>query len=126
MKLSQERKEQWEKNLVEAELMDASDTIVEHTAGDRWEVSSQCRGNYFFTNEKFIFVGGWGGSNTYSVKYTDIKEIKACCVGPAIPFLPTGIKVTAIVDGKKKKCKCSVMKRRDWMAFLSQRAKLTV
>lgn len=117
MALKEEKKAEWEKTLRELKLMDEQDGIEEHVKGDWWSLGSQARGNFFFTKEKFIFVSGFG-MNNFSVPYTDIKEIKKTMINF---FIPTGIMVTAYdkESGKNKKYKCSVMKRKDWMAFLS-------
>ncbi|NLL78465.1 MAG: hypothetical protein GX234_01405 [Clostridiales bacterium] len=65
-----------------------------------------------------IFVSGWG-VNSFAVKYSDIREIKKCMISM---FIPTGILVTAVDEnGKNKKYKCSVMKRAQWMEFLSKK-----
>ncbi len=119
MDLSEQKKQEWEKTLRELELMSEEDVIEEHTTGDYWWLTSQTRGNFFFTKEKFIFVSGFGLDN-FAVKYTDIKEIKKCMISL---FLPTGILVTADNQekGKTKKYKCSVMKRKNWMEYLSQK-----
>lgn len=124
MKLSEKKKDEWEKTLKEAELIGASDSIEEHTQGDRWTFFSQSRGNFFFTKEKFVFVSGFG-VNSFAINYSDIKELKKSMVGP---FIPTGITVTALdpENGKTKKYKCSVLKRKDWIAYLSQKAGIAI
>lgn len=124
MKLSEKKKEEWEKTLKEINLIGASDSIVEHTQGDLWTFGSQSRGNFFFTTEKFVFVSGYG-LNNFAVNYSDIKGLKKSMVGP---FIPTGITVTAFdpEKGKDKKYKCSVMKRKDWMAFLSEKSGVAI
>lgn len=117
MALQEAKKTEWEKTLRELKLMDEQDGIEEHVKGDWWKLGSQTRGNFFFTKEKFIFVSGFGLDN-FAIRYTDIKEIKKTMINF---FLPTGILVTAYDEekGKNKKYKCSVMKRKNWMAFLS-------
>lgn len=122
MKLSEQKKTEWEKTLRETTLIGPADTIVEHTEGDLWEFFSQTRGNYFFTTEKFVFVGGLGGLHFFSTPYSKITELKLCNVGGLIPFLPTGIKVTYTDnDGKIRKKKCSVLKRKEWLAYLQEK-----
>lgn len=121
MKLSNDKKEKWEKTLKELELINADDVIEEHVQGDLWSFMSQTRGNFFFTKEKFVFTGGLGTSN-FSVAYTDITSMKTCNVGGLIPLIPTGIKVTFNnAEGKNVTKKCSVMKRKNWIAYLVQR-----
>lgn len=121
MKMAQSKKEQWEKTLRELELISADDVIEEHTAGDLWTFMSQTRGNYFFTKEKFIFVSGFGLEN-FSVAYGDISGMKTCNVGGLIPIIPTGIKVSFMNnEGKLVTKKCSVMKRKQWIAYLVER-----
>lgn len=121
MKLSEKQRLNWEKTLKESSLMDENDVIEEHTAGDLWTFFSQTRGNYFFTKEKFIFISGFG-VETFSVAYGDISGMKTCNVGGLIPIIPTGIKVSFMDEkGKLVTKKCSVMKRKDWIAYLVER-----
>ena len=126
MKLKPDAVAKWEKSLKEAGYMDADDHIIEHTKGDLWTMMSQTRGNYFFTNEKFIFAGGLLGASNFAVKYSDIKEMKFVNVGGLIPIIPTGIMVTCQnpENGKTEKHKCSVMKRKEWREYLRQKAGL--
>ena len=124
MKLSDQNKAEWETSLKEAQLMTGDDSIQEHTQGDLWDFLGQTRGNYFFTNTKFIFVGGLGGSTNFSLPYNAITELKLCNVGGIIP---TGIRVTYTDEGgKTRKKKCSVMKRKDWLAYLIERTHVSV
>lgn len=120
MALKPAKQAEWEKTLKELELISEDDCIVEHVQGDRWTFSSQTRGNFFFTKEKFVFVGGFG-LKSFAVKYSDIKEIKKCMISM---FIPTGIRVTAFnpESGKEERYKCSVMKRKNWMAYLSEKS----
>lgn len=121
MKLAQSKKEKWEQTLKELELITADDVIEEHTQGDLWTFMSQTRGNYFFTKEKFIFVSGFGLEN-FAVAYGDISGLKTCNVGGLIPIIPTGIKVSFMNgEGKMVTKKCSVMKRKEWIAYLVER-----
>lgn len=121
MKLSNDKKAEWEKTLKEVELINADDMIEEHVQGDLWSFMSQTRGNFFFTKEKFVFVSGFGVHN-FSVAYENITGMKTCNVGGLIPLIPTGIKVSFIdSEGKNVTKKCSVMKRKNWMAYLAER-----
>lgn len=123
MSLTDQKKVEWESTLKEVELMAGDDSIQEHTQGDLWEFLGQTRGNYFFTNTKFIFVGGLGGSTNFSIPYNAITELKLCNVGGLLPIMPTGIKVTYIDEkGKTRNKKCSVLKRKDWLAYLTERS----
>ena len=109
MALTQEAKQQWEATLREGELMNVDDCIEAHVQGDYWEfLGGQTRGNFFFTKEKFIFVSGLGVTN--------------------FSFIPTGIKVSAMnpEKGKIKSYKCSVMKRNDWIALLTEKSGVTL
>lgn len=126
MKLDVAAVNKWETSLKEAEYMSADDHIVEHTKGDLWEFMSQTRGNFFFTNEKFIFAGGLLGASNFAVKYSDIKELKLVNVGGLIPIIPTGIMVICQnpENGKTVKHKCSVMKRKEWIEYLRGKARL--
>lgn len=119
MKLTEQKKTEWEQTLRDAGFIGLTNTIQEHTQGDLWEFFSQIRGNYFFTTEKFVFVGGLGGMTFFSIPYNKITELKRCNVGGLIPFIPTGIRVIYTDEnGKIKKKKCSVLKRKDWLAYL--------
>ena len=124
MKLAEKKKAEWEKTLKETNLIGAADSIEEHTQGDLWSFGSQSRGNFFFTKEKFVFVSGWG-LNSFAINYSDIKDLKKSMINF---FIPTGITVTAFDPEKRKdtKYKCSVMKRKEWMAYLSQKAGITL
>jgi len=126
MKLKPDAVAKWEKSLREAGYMSDDDHIIEHTKGDLWVMMSQTRGNFFFTNEKFIFAGGLLGTSNFAVRYGDIKELKKVNVGGLIPIIPTGILVTCrnLESGKTEKHKCSVMKRKEWMAYLRGKAGL--
>ena len=126
MKLDVGEVGKWEVSLREAGYMSEGDHIIEHTKGDLWQMMSQTRGNFFFTNEKFIFAGGLLGTSNFAVKYSDIKELKLVNVGGLIPIIPTGLMVICRnpENGKYVRHKCSVMKRKAWMEFLRQKAGL--
>lgn len=126
MKLKPNAIAKWESSLRELKYMSDDDHIIEHTQGDLWDTMSQTRGNYFFTNEKFIFVGGLLGVSNFSVKYSNIKELKLVNIGGLIPIIPTGILVICEnpENGKREKHKCSVMKRKQWIEYLRDKAKL--
>lgn len=121
MKLSEQKKEKWEKTLRDSGLISLIDTIQEHTKGDLW-YPGQIPGNFFFTTEKFVYVGkGLICKETFGVPYNKITGLKLCNVG-IIPFLPTGIRVTYTDEnGKTQKRKCSVLKRKQWLAYLQER-----
>ena len=123
MKLKPNEVAKWEESLRKAEYMSDEDHIIENVQGDLWEMMSQTRGNFFFTKEKFIFVGGLG-LNSFAINYSDIKGIKKSMINF---FIPTGMTVTAFDPeaGKEKKYKCSVMKRTNWIEYLSKRANIT-
>lgn len=103
------------------DFMTQDDHIEEHVKGDYWNGlfnSTQTRGNFYFTKEKMIFVSGWG-LNSFAIKYSDIREVRKCMISL---FIPTGILVTAVDEnGKEKKYKCSVLKRAQWLEFLSRK-----
>lgn len=123
MALTEGKKKEWEDTLRELELIDAEDSIEQHTAGDYWWLNTQKRGNFFFTKEKMIFTSGFG-MNNFSIKYKDIVGLKKCCVGL---FIPTGIKVTVQDEnGEQKKYRCSVLKRKEWIAYLEGKSGVAV
>ena len=122
MGFTEQKKNEWEKSLREAELISATDTIQDTTKGDLWDFGSQIRGTYFFTAERLVFVGGLGGSANFSAPYNKITELKLCNVGGLIPIIPTGIRVVYTdQNGKNVKKKCSIMKRKDWLALLREK-----
>lgn len=122
MALTEEKKLEMEKLLREANLMGEEDTIEEHTAGDYYPLTGQVRGNYYFTKERVIFVSGWGVEN-FSLKYSGIRGIKKCFIGPFFPF---GVKVTVEIEEngktKTKKYKFSLMKRNYWIELLEKKS----
>ena len=127
MKLSESQKAKWIDTLKELGYLSEDDNLVEHTAGDLWEmIVTKTSGNFFFTEKNLIFIGGMlGGSNT-CVPYDKITGITKCNVGGLIPFMPTGIKVTYTNDkGNQAKMVCSVMKRTDWIEFLNSRCNVS-
>lgn len=121
MKLSDQKKATWESKLRDSGMIGLIDTIQEHTKGDLWD-PGQISGDFFFTTEKFVYVsGGLIGRVSFSIPYNKITGLKLCNIG-FIPFLPTGIRVTYTdEDGKTKKKKCSVMKRKQWLAYLQEK-----
>ncbi|RGZ01850.1 PH domain-containing protein [Clostridium sp. AM58-1XD] len=96
------------------------ESVEKEIKGDYWEKSfcfySQKTGKYWFTNERIIFRGGFIAA--VDIPYTDIESVKACNVGPLIPFLPTGVKVST-KDGKTYKL--SVLKRKEIIAFIESK-----
>lgn len=123
MKLNEQQKAEWEKALRDLNYIDADDVIEEHVQGDLWSFTGQTRGNFFFTKDKFVFRGGILGADDFSVKYSDIKELKLINIRF---IMPTGILVVAQnpENGKLKKYKCSVLKRKEWLAYLQSRTGL--
>jgi len=125
MALSKEAYEVWENNLKELNLLEAGEVIEEYVKGDYWEfLGGQTRGQYLFTSQKVIFISGYGFKQVV-IKYSDIKEIKKCMIGP---FIPTGIKLTVFNEekGKNVKHKFSLMKRNDWMNLLASKSGVSV
>lgn len=121
MKLSDQKKATWESKLRESGMIGPIDTIQEHTKGDLWD-PGQISGDFFFTTEKFVYVsGGLIGRVSFSIPYNKITGLKLCNIG-FIPLLPTGIRVTYTNDnGKTEKKKCSVLKRKQWLAYLQEK-----
>lgn len=123
MALNEKQIKEWKNTLEELKLIDKDDEIVENVYGDYWKVEfhmkTQKKGNVFFTNEKFVFVSGFGLDNL-AIKYSDIKSIDKCNISL---FLPTGIKITATDpdNGKDKSYIISVMKRDKWIELLNSK-----
>ena len=119
MALTEKKKNEWIETLREVELLGETETFEEHTQGDYWFLNSQTRGNIFFTADRMIFISGWGFEKIV-IHYSDIRAMKKCFIGL---FIPTGIKITALNEnGKEKNYKLSVMKRNDWINFISQKS----
>ena len=119
MALTEAKKNEWVKTLRELELLGAEESFEGHTAGDYWVFTCQTRGNLFFANDKMIFISGWGVERIV-IPYTNIRAMKKCFIGP---FIPTGIKITELNEkGKEKKYKFSVMKRKHWIEFISEKS----
>lgn len=99
------------------------ENVIEQMKGDYWEKQflcfySQSRGKYWLTSERILYKGGWG--TNLELPYSDIAEVKKCMVGPFIPFLPTGVKVT-LKDGKSYKL--SLMGRGKYIEFIQKQLK---
>lgn len=96
------------------------ESIEKEIKGDYWERTlcfySQKTGKYWFTNERIIFRGGFVAA--LDLPYAKIESASLCNVGPFIPFLPTGIKVS-MKSGKTYKL--SVLKRKDILAFIQSK-----
>lgn len=98
-----------------------NETIEKQIASDYWEailflMISQTRGNYYFTNKRIVFIGGFG--KKVEIDYSNIESISKCCVGGLIRLIPTGIKVT-MKDGKKHYL--SVVKRNEIMELINSK-----
>lgn len=119
MALSEKKKKKWEDTLKELELIDEGDEILEHSQADYWKQQmigkSQVRGNMFFTKERFVFCSGFGIANV-SFRYNQIKALRTCFVS----LFPTGIEITT----NEEKYVISVMKRKQWLALLQEKAQL--
>ncbi len=125
MALSEQKKQEWEETLRKSELIGESDTIVDHTQGDFWELLSQTRGNFFFTETQLIFVGGLLGATTLNIPFNKITKLSLCNVGGIIPVMPTGLKVTYTDEkGKTRTAKCSVLKRKVWLEYIKNKANI--
>lgn len=126
MQLTPERKAEIEQNLIENELMRQGDEIIHSENGDYWEkflcFYMQTRGCYYCTKEALVFVGGFAGSTFWSVRYSDIKKYEKCAVGPLIPIIPTGVRITFYDEkkGKDRKYKMSVLGRAKWLEFFDK------
>lgn len=119
MALTELQKDEWSKKLLELGLLGPQEIIEEHTNGDYWFYTSQARGNFFFTQEKIIFVSGWGFEQI-AIPYRNIRSVKKCTVGL---FFPTGIKVTALNEiGKLQVYKLSVLNRKYWIEYLTAKS----
>lgn len=125
MSFTKEAQEKWKGTLKELELLEDGEVIEEFVSGDYWRTfGGQISGQYFFTNQKVIFIAGFG-LKTVVIRYSDIKEIKKCMISM---FIPTGIKVTTInqENGKEETHKLSLMKRANWINLMSAKSGIAV
>ena len=80
------------------------EVVESEVKGDYWEKTlcmySQKSGKYWFTNQRILFRGGFTAS--LDLPYEEIDDVRTCSVGPFIPFMPTGGKVT-MKNGKSYK-----------------------
>ena len=80
------------------------EVVESEVKGDYWEKTlcmySQKSGKYWFTNQRILFRGGFTAS--LDLPYEEIDDVRTCSVGPFIPFMPTGVKVT-MKNGKSYK-----------------------
>ena len=120
MALTQDKYDAWMNNLKEFGLLEPEEVIEDYIKGDYWSFSGQTRGQYLFTNKKVVFFSGFG-VKVVPIQYSNIRGIKKCMVSL---FIPTGIKVTVFDPEKNKEVshKLSVMKRANWMNYLSQKS----
>ena len=111
--------------LRESELIAADEYVEKVTDGDYWDMMgmSQTRGHWYFTNKQIIFIGGLMGGEVVHIPVDRIKSVKKYNIRFIIP---TGIKVVAENDkGKDKTYRLSVMKRENWIDYITKSAKLT-
>lgn len=121
--MSENKLKEIEEGLKKLNLMDESDIIEKDVAGDYWRINKQIRGHYYFTNERVVFMSGWG-LESFSFKYADIKEIKKSNISL---FMPFGVTVTVDDNsGKMKKYKLSLMKRDQWIELLTNKSGVAV
>ena len=73
------------------------EVVESEVKGDYWE-KTLCM--YWFTNQRILFRGGFTAS--LDLPYEEIDDVRTCSVGPFIPFMPTGVKVT-MKNGKSYK-----------------------
>lgn len=102
---------------VEFNLQDG-ETVLKEVSGDYWKKGffltySQKTGRYCFTSQRILFKGGL--TEELNLPYSEISEVKTCNVGPLIPFLPTGVKVT-MRDGKEYKL--SLLSRKKYVEMI--------
>ena len=119
MDLSTEEARMWVSKLTETGVMHEGEQIIEHVKGDFWEFGAQVRGHYLFTEEAVVFVGGINGAAQWRVDYKSIQEVNKknikliICTGIAIKYINE--------KGKLKKKVLSILKRNDWIEFISKR-----
>lgn len=132
MILWKQKKQEWEKKLWKLKLMNEEDVIEGRTAGTyQWLPDCPTWGKFFFTREKFIFVGEFGVDN-FAIKYSDIKEINERVMYSLIPSRSgplVEISITADVQekGKTKEYKCFIMRNPyKWIKYLSKKSGVPV
>ena len=101
-----------------------NETVIEETKGDLWSgwliFRTQNSGIYTFTNQRVLFTPGrlLSMGSDIEFDYNEVYSIKKCLIGPVIPFLPFGIKVTT-KEGKKHTL--SLMKRNKWIDLIESK-----
>ncbi len=102
--------------------LNEGEVIEKEFASDYWTKTlifmDQKRGRYWFTNERFVFKGGWG--TEIDVPYNEITSVEKCCVGPLIRFVPA-IKVTTKYGHVHY---LSLTKRKENLEYLSSKITL--
>lgn len=116
--------EKQKQNLVKIGVMEESDTLIdffqagyiEHLIGrwGRWE-----KGWAYFTKERLIVITGLLEENIV-IPYQNIRAMEKCSQGIA----PIGIAITyENMEGKIVTDKLSLMKREQWMSFMTEHCK---
>lgn len=119
--------EKQQKKLVDAGIMESSDTLVDFLQASYVErlpgkMGKWKQGWAYFTEQKLIITTGFVGS--ISIPYPSIRELAKCSQG----FFPIGIAITHEEgeNGQLITDRISMMKRDKWLEFLAQKTGITV
>lgn len=120
--------EKQKKNLVELGVMEETDNLIDFLQASyverligKW--GQWKKGWAYFTEERLIVITGVLEENMV-IPYQNIRKLEKCSQG----ILPMGIAVTYenMESGKTVTDKISVMKRNQWIAFMAEKAHITV
>lgn len=122
--MNDRKKEKLKKNLVEAGLMEETDTIVECLQANYMErligkLGQWKQGWAYFTQERLICPTGVLNEDIV-IPYKNIREIGKCSQG----LFPMGIAITYEnpKTGEVMTDKLSMTKREKWMDFMAEKA----
>lgn len=121
--------EKQQKKLVEAGMMDPSDTLIDYLQASYVErlpgkMGGWKQGWVYFTEEKLIIMTGLSLSGNIIIPYRNIRKLGKCSQS----FLPIGIVITheETENGKTTTDKISLMKRDKWLGWIAQKAGISV
>lgn len=122
--MNDKQKEKQTKNLIEAGLMEQSDSLVDFLQANYFQklvgiIGSWKRGWLYFTEERIICTTGILDENIV-IPYKHIQQVKKCSQG----LFPLGIAVTYkhLETGEVTTDKFSVLKRQKWIDFIFEKS----
>lgn len=125
--MNEAKKEKCRKNLVEAGLMEETDTLIDLVQANYLEpligkMGQWKQGWTYFTGEKMIITYGLLGGNVI-IPYKNIRRLGKCSQS----MLPIGITITHEKEGGGTVTdRISLMKRQKWMDLLAEKAGISL